>query len=588
MATENGSNRERNFRKERSGVNDSDESVLSDGRNRSLCGLAILAFLSSILYATVLLFSSDFAFGSIRTERPIIPVLLLFAAEFILYLFAIRFALKTAQTGRLLKTIVGSAVVFRFILLFSTPIQEIDIYRYLWDGAVCAEGVSPFLYSPERVRRTSLRSVNDPQLTKLIRLRDSNREISTVLNRIHHEELPTIYPPVSQFVFATVAISSPAIATVNERVFAMKCWLTGFDLATLFLVIALLKRCGKPLGLCTIYAWCPLLIKEVANSGHLDSISVFLTTLAVYFFVRLLQGANTSSGTKDRIKFTFPATGTAVVLALAVGAKLYAVVLAPLFFLAILKNFGWRQTVIPIFVFVLTSLVLLWPMRPQTAQNSDPFVSESQSVESDPSRGLTTFLRRWEMNDFLFLIVVENAKPTERSSRVPEAWFSVVPNGIRTTLVEFVESRFRISQKEIPFFLTRAVTGIAFLAVAFILAWRAMKDGSPSSFCEAAFLTLAWFWFLCPTQNPWYWTWALPFLAFSRSRLWLGVAGIAMIYYLRFWLGYRWPTNEVLNTGYDGKLFFDFVVTWIEFAPWFVLLAVSWVARRHRQSQIES
>ena len=31
-----------------------------------------------------------------------------------------------------------------------------------------------------------------------------------------------------------------------------------------------------------IYAWCPLVIKEIANSGHLDALAYFLATLAIY------------------------------------------------------------------------------------------------------------------------------------------------------------------------------------------------------------------------------------------------------------------------------------------------------------------
>ena len=35
------------------------------------------------------------------------------------------------------------------------------------------------------------------------------------------------------------------------------------------------------------------------------------------------------------------------------------------------------------------------------------------------------------------------------------------------------------------------------------------------------------------------------------------------LYYLRFWLTYRFPETPVLGTRYPGPLLFDFVVTWI-------------------------
>ena len=94
------------------------------------------------------------------------------------------------------------------------------------------------------------------------------------------------------------------------------------------------------------------------------------------------------------------------------------------------------------------------------------------------------------------------------------------------------------------------------------------------------FLTIAWFWLLCPTQNPWYWTWALPLLPMARSRVWLAMSGLVLLYYLRFWLSYHWPEQPVLGTPYAGIAFFDFVVTWIEYGPWFLCLAIAACFRR--------
>jgi len=87
-------------------------------------------------------------------------------------------------------------------------------------------------------------------------------------------------------------------------------------------------------------------------------------------------------------------------------------------------------------------------------------------------------------------------------------------------------------------------------------------------------------WLLCPTQNPWYWTWALPLLPFARSRVWLAVSGLSLLYHLRFWLSYHWPDTSVWESGYFGPVFFDFVVTWVEFAPWLLLLAIGFARRR--------
>jgi len=103
-----------------------------------------------------------------------------------------------------------------------------------------------------------------------------------------------------------------------------------------------------------------------------------------------------------------------------------------------------------------------------------------------------------------------------------------------------------------------------------------------------AILGIAWFWLLSPTQNPWYWTWAMPLVMFARCRAWLLVSGLALTYYLRFWLDFHFVETEVLGTPYTGAPFFDFVVTWLEFGPWFVLLSAEAVWPRSAHGQVDS
>ncbi|MEC8554913.1 MAG: hypothetical protein VXZ82_07915 [Planctomycetota bacterium] len=67
----------------------------------------------------------------------------------------------------------------------------------------------------------------------------------------------------------------------------------------------------------------------------------------------------------------------------------------------------------------------------------------------------------------------------------------------------------------------------------------------------------------------------MPFVAFASSRVWLAVSGLVMTYYLRFCFLYQDGETEVWGSGYVGTDFFDFVIVWIEYAPWLAVLAVS-------------
>ena len=282
-------------------------------------------------------------------------------------------------------------------------------------------------------------------------------------------------------------------------------------------------------------------------------------------------------------------------LAFAAGAKLYPVVLAPLLFLSLARRLGWRSAVVPAAAFVVTLALIAWPMMPGDRDHlpaQGPPVAtggeelpplppmEAFSEPRDPGQGLTAFLSQWEMNDFLFLLVMENLRPYADLPPRERAWFSVVPERWRETATAVVQSRFGVEARRVPFFLSRALTSFLFLILALWFAWRGSAAVGVTGWLHAGFLTLAWFWLLQPTLNPWYWAWALPLVPFARNRAWLAVSGLVFLYYLRFWLTYRFPETPVLGTRYPGPLFFDFVVTWFEFGPWFVWLALE--TRRSR------
>lgn len=47
--------------------------------------------------------------------------------------------------------VLGFALLFRVVLLWSDPIQEDDFYRYLWNGKVVASGLNPYRFAPQIV-----------------------------------------------------------------------------------------------------------------------------------------------------------------------------------------------------------------------------------------------------------------------------------------------------------------------------------------------------------------------------------------------------------------------------------------------------
>lgn len=124
--------------------------------------------------------------------------------------------------------VLAIAIALRLGMLFAPPLLSGDVYRYLWDGRALASGQNPYAAAP-----------NDP--------------------RINHSEIPTIYPPHAELLFAVV-----------HQLTIWRLLLIAADVTALFL----LRANALP------YAIFPPLIFEGAWNGHIEPIAAALLLLA--------------------------------------------------------------------------------------------------------------------------------------------------------------------------------------------------------------------------------------------------------------------------------------------------------------------
>ena len=181
------------------------------------------------------------------------------------------------------------AVLFRICGLLGGPLFEDDFYRYLWDGYRFAVDGSPYGTAPEQF-------FGDPAVPESFR---------RVLDQINHPELPTIYGPLTQLFFLFGYAVRPA------SVLPLQAVLVAVDVTT----IALLLRLA-PARAVLLYAWCPLVVKEIAFTAHPDGLGACLLVAAV---VLARQG---------RLH------ATAVLLGLAACTKVFALLLVPFILVA--------------------------------------------------------------------------------------------------------------------------------------------------------------------------------------------------------------------------------------------------------------
>ena len=106
---------------------------------------------------------------------------------------------RSRRERRLLALVLGVGFAIRAVTMFSTPILEDDFYRYLWDGAVVAEGTDPYRYTPAEVLTADVDADSASELAALSLLSNSS---TPVAQRINYPRLTSIYPPLTQGVFA--------------------------------------------------------------------------------------------------------------------------------------------------------------------------------------------------------------------------------------------------------------------------------------------------------------------------------------------------------------------------------------------------
>ncbi len=160
-------------------------------------------------------------------------------------------------------------VSYRSFLLYDN-----DVWRYLWDGHVFSHGIDPFSASPAELERRM--DAEDPQALALF----EDELWQDVFDRISYETYQTVYPPAAQTLFRLAHQIAPG------SIFTWKLLLILFDLGTCLVLVLLLRSRRHPPATVLIYAWNPLLIKEVAGSGHVDALMIFFLVLAVYWIDR--------------------------------------------------------------------------------------------------------------------------------------------------------------------------------------------------------------------------------------------------------------------------------------------------------------
>ncbi|WP_193219931.1 DUF2029 domain-containing protein [Desulfoluna spongiiphila] len=250
-------------------------------------------------------------------------------------------------------TLLVVALLLRVPFVVSPPVLSDDIYRYLFDGMVQVVGESPYARSPEHYASLLLPGQGGSTAKTIL------AELAT---KVNHPSLVTLYPPAAQFFFR---LSAPL------GMIGMKALLVTADMVVIALFLVASARGGPPLHRVILYAWNPLVVWEIAWSGHIDA-------LALPFLLGATLLISSARGQKRAI-------WAGGLFAVAVWVKLIPVMFAPFLLLAAGRRAGWATL-----GGAVVSVFLVVPYMPQAAH----------ALETLRVYGTT-----WEFSGFLFRTV---------------------------------------------------------------------------------------------------------------------------------------------------------------------------------------
>ena len=335
-------------------INSKPSSTLKSNKSNFIIGLSGIILL--FCFSLIVYISPDFSKSIAEVQKPVLFLVAILVFSGAVYLFAIFKTPRTDLKKNQLIWVIGIGIILRVLMLFSAPILEDDYYRYLWDGAVTANGINPYEYSPEEV----LGGTGIP--TELSELAEESGEI---IHGINHPEVRTIYPPIAQAFFAL------SYWLDSWSLISWKLILIVFDLATLSLIFNALGILKLPSSYLIIYWWNPLLLKEIFNSAHLD--------VLVFPFV---LSAIIMASQNRYIRST-------VTLIIGMGIKLWPAFLLPILLRPIISK--PKEFLSALVVAVISIGVLFLPIYLSGLDNSSGFIAYGQS---------------WQNNDSAFRILI--------------------------------------------------------------------------------------------------------------------------------------------------------------------------------------
>lgn len=183
----------------------------------------------------------------------------LYALAFIAYGLLVSLAIYRHKWQGLVLLGIG----IRVALIFAPTHSSDDHYRYVWDGQQTIAGIDPYAFTPDS-------------------LIAEGKGDTALYAKLNSQGFYTVYPPVSQLVFA--ASAWVAQGDVDRATAMLKLFQLIFELMIFWVLIRLLAYNGRPRSEVLLYVLNPLIIIELLGNIHLETAMIAFSLLALYWW----------------------------------------------------------------------------------------------------------------------------------------------------------------------------------------------------------------------------------------------------------------------------------------------------------------
>ncbi len=192
-----------------------------------------------------------------ETIALVLPLILGVAIPAAVLLLAGHTLVKSEPTPFIWAALITIGLLMRAVWFGQVPPLDDDFFRYLWDGAVVANGLDPYRYAPGAFLGTG---------SGLEAYRKLAVGAQGILENVNYNDQRTIYPSVAQLAFALGYLIAPF------KIDGLRVVFLAAEIATFVLLIKVLRESGRSPLWSVVYWWNPLAALMAVGLSHVDAI----------------------------------------------------------------------------------------------------------------------------------------------------------------------------------------------------------------------------------------------------------------------------------------------------------------------------